>query len=102
LTLRDAIANARGPGAARRVCPRRQGVLRWCRDRDWIDLSPATEVKPLPGGELPTWTQAQADLAMRLLPEHLRRVVLGMHTGQRCGDLIAMRWSAYEGEVIRR
>jgi integrase len=59
-------------------------------------------LEDLPSGELPAWSRVEADLACQHLPERLRRaVVLGMHTGQRRGDLIAMRWSDYDGAAIR-
>jgi integrase len=40
--------------------------------------------------------------ALAALPEPLRRaVVLARHTGQRRGDLCAMRWDAYDGTTLR-
>ena len=40
--------------------------------------------------------------ALAGLPEPLRRVVvLALYTGQRRGDLCALRWSAYDGQAIR-
>lgn len=40
-------------------------------------------------------------MALRTLPEHLRRAaILGLYTGQRRGDLCAVRWEAYDGQTI--
>lgn len=102
LDVRDAIAGTRGPGAATGFCRTASALFRWALDRDWIEASPMTGVKPLPGGTLLAWTEAEARLAMRELPEPLRRaVVLAYHTGQRRGDLVRLPWSAYDGRSIR-
>ncbi len=73
-------------------------------DYDW-PVTPAVAarlLRDLPVGEWPAWTEAEADLAVQHLPERLRRaVILARFTGQRRGDLIAMRWSDYDGQTIR-
>lgn len=102
LGVRDAIAASRGPGAATGFCRTASALFRWAVGRDWIEATPMTGVKPLPGGTLLAWTEAEARLAMRELPEPLRRaVVLAYHTGQRRGDLVKLPWSAYDGQSIR-
>ena len=102
LELRDAIASKRGPGAATGFVRAASALFGWAVDHDWIGHSPCHRVKGLATGHLPAWTQAQADAAIRILPEHLRRaVVLALHTGQRRGDLIAMRWSDVGAGTIR-
>ena len=51
---------------------------------------------------LPAWTESDAATALAGLDEPYRRVVvLGMHTGQRRGDLIALIWGAYDGRTIQ-
>jgi integrase len=100
--LRDAIAKKRGHGAATAFVRSAQAWLTWCLRRDLIEHSPAHRLEPLPGGHLAAWSEAEARAAMAALPAHLGRVVLlGMHTGQRRGDLCRLPWSAYDGATLR-
>jgi integrase len=102
LEIRDSIAGARGDGAATGFIRAASALFTWAVDREWIEHSPVTKIKPLPGGHLTAWTPEQARIACAGLPEHLRRVVvLALLTGQRRGDLCAMGWSAYDGSRIR-
>lgn len=101
LALRDVIAAGRGNGAGNAFVRTASAMFTWAVDREWLEYSPVTKIRPLPGGHLRAWTVAEADIALSGLPWHLRRVVvLGMYTGQRRGDLIAMGWSAYDGSAI--
>lgn len=102
LAARDAIAQTRGVGAATAFGRVAAILFRWAVDREWIENNPATGIRALAGGSLPAWTEAQISHALAHLREDLRRVVvLGLHTGQRRGDLIAMTWAAYDGQTIR-
>jgi integrase len=103
LDLRDAVAEARGHGAAIGFARATSALFSFAVDREWIDHSPATKLqKDLEHGHLPAWEPHEAALALRELPEHLRRaVVLALHTGQRRGDLSALRWGQYDGRVLR-
>ena len=113
LQRRNDIALARGNGAAMCFMRTAGAMFAWGVEMGWIDHTPLTRIKALPGGTLKAWTVAQADLAERLLAadgsplaEAIRRVILlGRHTGQRRGDLVALRWNAlqvgYGGPVIR-
>ncbi|MCB8880064.1 tyrosine-type recombinase/integrase [Acidisoma cellulosilytica] len=102
LATRDAIIATKGPAAATLFIRVASTLLSWAVDREWIEYSPATKLKNLPGGHLPAWTDEQAEIALKGLPEYLRRVViLGMYTGQRRGDLAAMPWSTYQDGVLR-
>jgi integrase len=102
LALRDAIATTRGRGAATGFVRTASALLTWALDHDWIETHPLAKVRALRGGHLPAWSEAQVAVALAGLPEALRRVVvLGMHTGQRRGDLTAMGWKAYDGATIR-
>lgn len=102
LTARDAIAAARGNGAATGFTRAASALFGWAVDREWIEHSPVSRFKKLEGGTLPAWTLEQAQIAMEGLPEPLRRVVvLALYTGARRSDLIAMPWSAYDGTRLR-
>jgi len=102
MTLRDAIAASRGNGAATVFVKAASALFAWAVDREWIEYTPVTRIKPLEGGHLRAWTREQAEAAEAALPSHLARVVvLGRYTGQRRGDLCAMGWSAYDGARIR-
>jgi len=47
------------------------------------------------------WTEAPIRQFMAKAPVELQRaLILAMHTGQRYGDLIKMRWSDYDGAAI--
>ena len=103
LALRDAIVKASGPGAARGFVSAVGSMWAFAVDYSW-EVQPAITSRmlvDLPKGELPPWTAADVDLAIRHLPERLRRaVVLALHTGQRRSDLIAMNWPDYDGHTI--
>lgn len=102
MTMRDAIASKSGNGAANAFVRTTSTLFQWGLDRELVIVNPVQRMKSLPGGHLPAWTPEQADTALSHLPEHMRRVVvLALYTGQRRGDLCAMRWSAYDGSVIR-
>ena len=48
------------------------------------------------------WTEGPIERFMATAPVELQRaMVLAMHTGQRYGDLIRLRWSDYDGASIR-
>jgi integrase len=102
LVIRDAIAKERGNGAGTGFSRAVGALFAWAVGREWIQHNPMAGVKRLPSGELLAWTEAEASLAIRELPEPLRRaVVLAYHTAQRRGDLVLLPWSAYDGSVIR-
>jgi integrase len=102
LALRDAVAVARGNGAATAFLRTASAAFRWAVDRGWIDASPCYQVKAIKGGHLPAWTEEQIETALVRLPEYLRRaVLLAVYTGQRRGDLCRLLWSAWDGDVLR-
>jgi integrase len=101
LSIRDKVATQRGPAAANMFMRVTSTILTWAVGREWIEVNPLAGVKSLAGGHLRAWTEDEYRLAEKTLPEHLRRaIVLARHTGQRRGDLIAMRWGAYNGRTI--
>lgn len=102
LMIFNAIAETRGNGAANNFRQSASVLFAWAVNQDKILHSPVYEIKKLPGGELPAWTKDQADVALRGLPERLRRVVVfGLYTGQRRGDICKAKWSDYDGETLK-
>lgn len=102
LALRDAIATTRGHGAATGFLRAAGALFAWAVDREWIEHSPVHRIKKLPGGTLPAWSAAQIAHALPRLSEPLRRaLVLAQHTGQRRGDLVALRWNDWNGTTLR-
>jgi integrase len=102
LLLRDALAATDGPAAATKFVRVVSALLTWAVDREWIEVNPLARVRALPGGHWRAWTAAEYDSIVPRLPEPLRRaVMLARYTGQRRGDLCAMRWSQYDGATLR-
>lgn len=100
--MRDAIATTRGNGAGTGFVRSASVLFGWAVEAEWIEFSPVSKIKPLPRGHLPAWSDEHAALALAGLPEPLRRVVvLGLHTGQRRGDLVRLRWADYDGQWIQ-
>lgn len=95
------MASSKGHGAANNFVAAVSALFAWALDNDWITTNPIVRMM-LPSGHFTAWTIEQAETALRGLPEHLRRaVILGLYTGQRRGDLCAMRWADYDGRTIR-
>jgi integrase len=73
-------------------------------DYGWIDANPCEK-----GGRLyhgtrvdKTWTPEQVEAFLGSAPSHLlSALMLGLWTGQREGDLLALTWFAYDGSHIR-
>lgn len=102
MALRDGLAITSGPAAANYLVSSVSTVLGWCVDRGIADQNPAARIKPLKGGHLLAWTEAEAQFAMAKFKEAARRlIVLAYHTGQRRGDLIKLPWSAYDGTRLK-
>lgn len=102
LQLRDGIAARSGNATANVFVRVTCTILNWAVGREWLEQPPIWRVKSLPMGSLPAWSEEQAAIALSSLPERFRRVVvLGLHTGQRRSDLVAMEWSAIQGASIR-
>ena len=102
LLLRDSVAAGFGPAAANDFVGAVGALFSWALDREWVDHSPATRLKMLPIGAFRTWTEDDLDRALAGFREPVRRaVLLAVYTGQRRGDLIALRWGDVAGGTIR-
>ncbi len=74
--IRNALAQARGNGAATGFVRAASALFGWALENGWLKTSPTVKMKRLKGGHLPAWTAQEAERAIAELPEHLRRAVL--------------------------
>jgi len=90
------------PGSANNVISKLSTVLQHALDIEIIDINPCHRIKKLPIGEHQAWTQAEIDRFFDNARPDLRlAAMMGLYTCQRIGDLVTLRWSAYDGSVIR-
>lgn len=96
---RDAFADK--VGLANQILATWSLLMAFAVDREYIEHSPALRIRHLAGGTYRRWPQAALDAALAQLHEPLRRaVILGLYTGQRAGDCVAMLWSDFDGASI--
>lgn len=84
------------PGTANNLLRVIKRVLGFAVSVDKLAVSPANGVKPLKGGEYPSWSDEEIDLFLsaETTSVEMKRVLLfALYTGQRQGDLIKMRWN---------
>jgi hypothetical protein len=93
LKLRDTYADR--PASANNLIRCLSSMLSWSVPRGWRTDNPCREIKPLRGGEgYEPWPweviqQSRSELRADLW----WAVALALYTGQRLGDVLAMRWS---------
>ena len=77
-------------------------VLAFAIDRDYLRDNPAKEVKKLATGDgHATWPDWAIDRFLGSAPPMMAMALrLGLYTGQRENDVLAMSWHAYDGEQI--
>lgn len=101
LEMRDVVATGYGPAAGNCFVQATSALFAWAIERGWLEYNPIARAKRLKGGKFPAWSMPQVVIALNSFPEALRRaLILGLHTGQRRSDLIAMTWGDYNGSVI--
>jgi len=79
-------------------------IISWAFDRELVPANPCLRV-----GRISTstrrdkvWTSEQEDAFLESAPQNLQlALLLGLWTGQRQGDLLRLRWSAFDGTHIR-
>ena len=98
--LRDNLSDK--PGRANLTISVIGVVYRWGREQGWVmQASPVAGIRRLKGGEHPPWPQEALDAFPTALPPALARCcMIGLYTGQRLGDVLAMRRSAVEGSGV--
>lgn len=100
--IRNDLNKQKKPAAANAFVRAVSALYTWGVDNEWVDVNPTARVKPIPGGHFPAWTPETTAIALDVLPEHLKRLVLlALYTGQRRADLCRLAWSNYDGERIR-
>lgn len=69
---------------------------------EYIPSNPVYRVPKLEVGEYARWEDAAVTYALAAFPKRLcRPLTLALYTGQRCGDVLRMRWSDYEDGGIQ-
>ncbi len=101
LTLRD--NHAHQPATANMLVKVLRVVLSFAVNREMRPDNPAKGVPALktgPGHR--TWAQADINAFLAHAPRDMEIALkLGLYTGQRLGDVLAMTWSDYDGSAIR-
>jgi len=78
-------------------------VLNWAVDEERISVNKAAGISHLHHGSRRDflWTPEQINTFLDGSPAPLARaVMLALWTGQRQGDLLSLKWSAYDGRII--
>lgn len=100
LTLRDLYAAT--PASANNLLRCLSSLMSWSVPRGWRADNPVREVKPLKGGEgYEAWSWEVIEATRKALDPYLWwAVALALYTGQRLGDVLAMKWSDIESGGI--
>jgi len=95
--LRDNMAET--PAKANSTLKAIGALYRWARELGWVtQANPATGIAMLELGEHAPWSQEALDaFPVALAPDLARCCMMGLYTGQRLGDVLALpsRCSAY-------
>lgn len=100
LALRDRYAAT--PAAANNLLRCLSSLMGWSVPRGYRNDNPCREVRPLRGSEpYEPWPWSVIEAAEQELRGDLWwAVALALYTGQRMGDVLAMRWDHIAGSVI--
>ena len=98
--LRDNLAAT--PGKANSMLSVIGALYAWGRERGWVtQANPATGIPKLEMGEHDPWPQEALDaFPEAMTPTLARCCMVALYTGQRLGDILAMRRSAVEGNGV--
>lgn len=100
IRTRDTLADT--PGKANYFVTTLKLLLFWGMDRGWLAVNPAVKIKRMKtGGGYRAWTDAEIEAFTGPAAGALALpVLLGLYTGQRRGDVLALPWEAYDGHSI--
>lgn len=97
--LRDRFRDR--PGIANQLVAVFSVLMKYAVEMEYRENNPARGIPFLATGEHTRWPEEAIAFAMERFPERFRRaVVLALYTGQRQADVLAMRWSDYDGDGI--
>ncbi len=94
--------NQDSPSRANKTVAFLKTLMNYAIDLEWRTTNPCTNVKKLKLGlGALVWTHDQISTVTANSRDHYRLAFeLGLSTGQRLGDLLALPWSAYDGQTI--
>ena len=99
IELRNALQSK--PGKCKITLKVMAVVMAAALDMGIIFVNPAVKLRLPEGGEYQAWPDPALDLfRIRAPAKVVWGLELGVYTGQRRGDVIAMRWDAWDGEGI--
>jgi integrase len=98
--VRDAMADT--PAKANKALKVVGALYSWGRETGWVmGANPANGIPKLEVGEHKPWPQEALDAFPEALPPDLARCcMMGLYTGQRLGDVLAMHRNAVEGSSL--
>ena len=101
LALRDKYAET--PGKANKIITVLRIVLAFAMDRDYRRDNPARDIKKLKMGTgHASWPDEAIERFLETAPPIMALALkLGLYTGQREGDVLAMSWHDYDGDRIK-
>lgn len=103
LAFRDLYSET--PASANNLLRCLSAMMAWSVPRGWRNENPCREIRMLKGGEAyQPWTwdaieASQSELAGSR-PDLWWAIALALYTGQRQGDVLAMRWDAITGGML--
>ncbi len=101
LALRDKYAKT--PGKANKIVTVLRILLTFSIDRDYRRDNPARDIKKLKmGAGHVFWPDEAIERFLQTAPPMMTLALkLGLYTGQRLGDVLAMSWHDYDGDWIQ-
>ena len=98
--LFDGMADT--PGAANAFIRTAGALFGWAMQREYMPVNPCDGIKKIEGGEHQPWPEHIVEAA-RVSDDGTTRLLvhLLLYTGQRIGDVLAMRWSDVSGDHIK-
>ncbi len=101
LRLRDKYAEH--PAKANLIVTVLRIVLAFALDRDYRSDNPARNIKKLAtGAGHMSWPDEAIERFLKTAPPMMTLALkMGLYTGQRVGDVLAMSWHDYDGEYIK-
>jgi integrase len=104
--VRDAYSST--PRKAHKIKQTLSRLYSWAEEQELVPdgMNPAATIKKLKrkGGdqEIVVWSDEEIDLFLKACPQHvLTPVLIALYTGQRREDIVNMRWTQFQGNIVR-